>query len=1076
MRKKILLLSLCVLGYSLSMLAQKTVSGTVTDRNGDSMIGVNILEKGASNGTITDIDGSYSIQVSSSESVLIFSFTGYATEERVVGDQSTIDIIVEEDAQLLDEVVVSALGFKQKTDEMGATFSKINPDDINRSGESNFLNSLTAKASNVQISRSNGDPGAGATIRIRGANTISGSSNPLIILDGVPISNATIYGGGNNVTGGRTGGTSQQSRLNDINPNDIETVQVLKGASAAALWGSRAANGVVVITTKSGKSGKPRITYKASRSFDEVHERIPMQTTWGQGRSGSFGATRAESWGDYIPDRAGGADEVDQSGQHFQADDGTMYYPIDTKNSKETFVGSNWDAIFQTGGFWQNDLSISGGSDKATYFFSLGRLDQEGIIRKSDYDRTNLRLNNKFILTDWLSVTSKAGYTNSSSNRIQQNSNTAGLLLGLLRTPPDFDIRDHKGTYFNDAGVAFPDRHRSYRRYLGGSSSNPIYNNPVWTIEEQLAESTVNRFIMSNEINITPTNWLNLTLRGGIDNTEDTRVYFFPIGSAGDRNPGVLAEDLIHNKELNFDAIGKGNFNLTSDIALTATLGWNVNDQQRRINSSDITGFLVNARKPTADLNTAAESSTYNNTLRNVRSNRGYGVMAFDLYDKVYVSLSGALEASSTFKGTFFYPAIDAAWQFTDLINADFFSFGKLRAAYGRVGVSPPPHRGQTLAETGFGYSTYSDLLDISQWGGGFRIDDDRGNPDLEPEFKTEIEIGTDLRFFNDDLSLNMTYYQNKIEGMIIAVGLTPSFGYDTQFDNAASMENKGFELELDYTVLKKKDLEIGISSNFAKNKNEVTDLAGTETIDLSGASISSRAIVGYPLGVLYGTSSQTKEDGSLLLDDNGFPQITTSPVVLGDPNPEWKGAVGLRASWKGINLNILFEHSQGGDFSPRTQWVLRRFGTTEETANRMTLSQDMVNYAGDIIPANTVVRGNIENFGGGDVLLDESWYRTGIGGGFGDNQAYNFSIVDATFTRLREITLGYTINSPAFQEKTKLGSINIGVTGRNLFLWDDLKGVDPEVNQIGVSNGFGLDYFTNPSTRSFLFSLTINY
>ncbi|MEL6943058.1 MAG: SusC/RagA family TonB-linked outer membrane protein, partial [Bacteroidota bacterium] len=348
--------------------------------------------------------------------------------------------------------------------------------------------------------------------------------------------------------------------------------------------------------------------------------------------------------------------------------------------------------------------------------------------------------------------------------------------------------------------------------------------------------------------------------------------------------------------------------------------------------------------------------------------------------------------------------------------------------------------------------------------------------PDLLPEFKTEWEVGTDLRFFKDALSLNMTYYQNEITGMIIAVELTPSFGYDTQFDNAASMNNKGFELEAQYTIVQKNDFNVGLSANFSRNVNRVTNLAGTETIDLSGASVSSRAIVGQSLGVLYGTGSQTNPDGSYILDDNGFPQITPSPIVLGDPNPDWRGAIGGNLYWKGFNFNILFEHSQGGDFSPRTQWVLRRFGTTQETANRVTLDRDLVNYAGNTIPAGTTVRGNIENFGGGDVLLDESWYRTGIGGGFGDNQAYNFSIFDATFTRLREITMGYTLNSQAFRQKTKLGSINLSLTGRNLFLWDELVGVDPEVNQIGVSNGFGLDYFTNPSTRSFLISLTVNY
>ncbi|GAB4259995.1 MAG: SusC/RagA family TonB-linked outer membrane protein [Saprospiraceae bacterium] len=1059
-------------------MAQRTVSGTVTDDSGMPLIGATVQERGATTGTATDVDGKFSLTVSGDDAVLLVSYTGYQTKEVPVNGRSTVDVVLAEETELLQEVVVTALGFTQKKDEMGSTYSVVKPDDIVRSGEATFLNSLGAKAAGVQIQRSNGDPGAGSTIRIRGANTISGSSAPLIIVDGIPVSNSAIYGGGNDISGDRSGGVSQQSRINDINPNDIESVQILKGASAASLWGSRAANGVIVITTKSGKRGKPKITFKSSRSFDEVSERFPMQDSYGQGTNGNYSPTSAESWGDYIPDRPGGADEVNTSGQYFEAEDGTKYYPIVSKNSRDTYVDENWDAVFQTGGFWQNDLTISGGSDKATYFFSVGRLDQEGIIRNSNYDRTNLRLNNKFILADWLSVTSKAGYTNSNSNRIQQSSNVSGLMLGLLRNPPDFDIRDYKGTYYDNNGAAFPKRHRAYRRYLGGPSSNPIYNNPLWTIYEQKATTAVNRFMMSQEMNITPTNWLQLTLRGGVDNYDDKRVYFFPIGSASDRNSGYFAEDLIAEKELNFDAIAKGNFNLSKDVGLTATLGWNLNDQRRRINTSAITGFLVNSTKETTNLNTAAEASTISNSKRNVRSNRGYGILGFDIDDQLFVNASGALEAASSVKGTFFYPAFDAAWQFTKTaVKSDLLSFGKLRASWGKVGVQPIPHRFQTLAESGFSYSTYSDPLDIALFGGGFRLDDDKGNPDLEPEVKTEWEIGTDLRFFRDALSINMTYYQNNIDGILISVDLTPSSGFDTQYANAAEMENKGFEVEASYNILKGQDYGVDFYANWSTNKNKVLDLEGTETIDLTpGASVSSRAIVGQPLGVLYGTGSQTDDNGNFILDDNGFPQITSSPVVLGDPNPDWRAGAGINAHWKNLQFNVLFEHSQGGEFSPRTLWVLRRFGTVQETANRVTLTQDLVNYAGDVIPAGTTVRGNIEDFGAGPVLLDESWYRTGIGGGFGDNQAYNFSIFDATVTRLREISLGYSINSAAFRERTGLGSITLMATGRNLFTWDEIDGVDPEINQYGVSNGFGLDYFTNPTTRSFLFSLTINY
>jgi len=1065
-----------------NIFAQTTVKGTVSDDNGETIPGVNILEVGTTNGTITDMDGNYTLLVAGAESVLEYSYLGFESQTVTVGNQATINVVLNTGTERLDEVVVTALGYTVKKDETAQVSSSVGGEDIVSSGESMVLNSLGSRASNVQISRSNGDPGAGTTIRIRGANTISGSSNPLIILDGVPINNSTTYGGGNNITGGSDAGTSQQSRLNDINPNDIESIEILKGAAAASLWGSRAANGVLVITTKNGKRGKLTINYKSTFSFDQVNKRYPMQTLFGQGDNGGYDARDSESWGDYIPDRAGGADDFDISDDFFVARDGTTYYPLQdrySKNSKETFVDSNWDEIFQTGGFWQNDLSLSGGSDKSQYFFSFGRIDQKGIIKNSDYIRNNVRLNVKYFPNKWLNTSTKASYVNSSSNRIQQSSNVSGLLLGLLRTPPDFDNSDYIGTYYNDASgtadVAEYNAHRAYRRYI--PYSTPSYNNPSWTIWEQSATSNVNRFIISQEINITPVEWLKLTARGGVDRSDDFRVYFFPINSAGGgRSGGRYAEDMIRNQELNLDVLGTGNFNLTEQVSLTATLGWNINDRRYFRNSGDIEGFLVDSRKETTDLNTAAENSLYENYKTHRQSNRGYYVFNFNLFDQLYFNASGGLEASSTVKGSFFYPAFELAWQFSDMVSVNALSFGKLRASWGKVGVQPSPHRFETTIEGGFSYSSYSSTLAIDLFGGGYRLNDDLGNPDLRPEIKTEWEIGTDLRFFQDKLSFSATYYQNTIEDMLIWVDLSPSFGYDTQYANAASMENKGFEMDMSYDIIREKDFNVNAYVIWSTNKNEVTDLAGTASIALAPGSVDSRAIVGEPLGALYGTGSQTNDDGSYNLDANGFPQMTSSPIVLGDPNPDWTGSFGVRANWKGIGMNVLFAHSQGGDFMPRTLWVLRRFGTTEETANWITLGEDLVNYDGDLITAGTQIRGNIEDFGAGPVLLDETWYRHGIGGGFGDQQVYNFGMYDATWTRLKELSFSYTLNSAKFKEKTKLGSVVFTASGRNLFIWDGLPGVDPEINQSGVNNGFGLDYFTNPSTRSFLFSLSITF
>jgi len=1078
MKNSLKLVIILFLGVFQIALAQNTISGTIRDGNGP-LPGANVIEVGTNNGVSTDFDGNFEISVSDGASLEI-SYTGYFTQTIEVGNQSSFDILMEEDTEQLDEVVVTSLGFTEKRDKLGSTYSVVSTGAVQRSGEATFANALSAKAAGLSVTRSSGDPGAGSRIRIRGANTILGSSEPLIIVDGSPLNSSItkIVNGGSSSSGAVNFG----SRLNDINPADIASVQVLKGASAAALWGSRAANGVIVITTKEGQSGKAKITFSTTYSFDEISERIPRQNVWGQGQNGIYSPTKAESWGDYIPDRAGGADAVNTSGGFFTSQNGNVYYPITTKNSRETYVEENFNAAFQTGTFIQNDLNISGGNDKNTYFFSLTNLQQEGIIRGSTYDRTNIRFNYNAKLNDIMDLSNKVAYTYTSANMTQGNSNVGGIQLGHLRTPADFDNRDYIGVYTNSSGEEFPRRHRSYRRYLG-NNENPIYNNPLWTTKEQLSLNQVNRITVTPQLTIKPKEWLQLITRANIDFADDRRTFFFPRGSAGssitiNRRVGSYLEDEIATRDYNIDFIGRGEFSLTDNIDLTAIVGWSLNDRKYNRSSGSISDFLVNATKRTTALNSSQESSTFENAKSFTRSNRGYAVLNFGINDELFVNVTGAVEASSTIKGSFFYPAADVAWDFTNsALESSIISFGKLRASYGIVGVQPAPHRFDTLAEGGFSYSTYSDPLVIDSFGGGFRLDNNLGNPDLKPEMKTEWELGTDLRFFNNDLTFSFTYYNNKIEDILLNVSLSPSSGFSTQYGNFGAMKNKGYEIDLGWNAIQKQDLNLNTTLNWSKNVNEVTDLYGTSVVNMSpGASVQSVALVGSPLGTLFGTGSRTNPDGSFDLDENGFPQITSSFVVLGDPNPDWRAGLGFNLSYKKLNLNVVLEHSQGGEFSPRTLHVLKRFGTTTETSNRVTLTEPLVNVKGTTFPAGTTVRGNIKDFGGGNVLLDEQWYRRSIGGGFGDNQAYNFSIYDATWTKLREISLSYTLDSPSLKSTIGLSSVRFTLTGRNLININNIPGIDPEVNQYGTGNALGLDYFTNPQTQSTLLGVTFNF
>ena len=1029
------------------------ITGNVTDENNLPLPGVSVIVKGSNIGVSTDFDGNYALDVDQGKT-LVFSYVGYETTERIVGVEQTIDVAMTPGLNNLDEVIITAIGTTQLKDKSGATSSSIKSDNIERSGETGLINSMAGKASGVRIGKSNGDPGAGSSIQIRGANTIEGASQPLIILDGIPVSNDNI----GSVT------VSQQSRLDDINPKDIASVQILKGASAAALWGSRAANGVIMITTKSGQlNKKPTVQYSFSKSYDDISVKTRLQNAYGQGRDGVYNVSYGESWGDKIADRSGEADVVDTDGAFFVSNTtGERYYNVIDKNSTATYRDSNYDKVFRTGTYDQHNISVNGGGEKASYFFSYENLAQEGIIQNYDYNRQNIRLNTKFQVTDWLTWNNRVSYTNTTSNRIvQAGETTNGVLLGLLRGSPDFDITDYKGTYTTASGDIYTNRQRSYRRHLG-EAENPIYNNPLWTLNEQKAPSDVNRFIINPELTVDPVHWLKIILRGGMDYYNDTRSEFYPIGSASStRSGGYWSQTDIVNKELNFDGIAIANHDFNENIEVSATLGFNYNDRDRVVNYNTISPFAVDSDLTTPDLNPDQSATSWDRTLTKIRSNRGYGILGINLYEQLFINLSGAMEAASTIKGSFFYPSVELAWQFTDILPTEVMSFGKFRATWGKVGIQPEPYKFETLATTGF-----------SSFGGAFMVDSEKGNSNLRPEIKTEWEVGTDLRFFKDWISLGVTYYSNETKDILFAVKANPSSGFSTNYKNAAVIENKGLEIDFTSKLMQTEDLRLSLNANYNNNRNKVVDIAGAETVDIGGTS---KAVKGYPMSSFYLPGTLRNADNSLDLDANGFPQLDTESRVLGDPNPDWRGGLGMSFEYKDFDFNFLFEHSHGGDYINRTNIVLYGFGNHANVAKEITLSEELVNVNGDVFAAGTTVRGNIRDFGNGNVLLEESWYR-GIGGGLGFNKTNDLYIEDATWTKLRNVTVGYTLTNLKLSKKLALESLRVSVTGRDLILWTDILDVDPETNNYGVSNAFGMNYFNNPGTRSFLFNIQANF
>lgn len=1092
--KKFLQTCFVLVLISASVAAQeRAVSGRVTStEDGSALPGVNVVIKGTTNGTVTDADGNYKLTLPSSGGALVFSFIGLQTSEVAVGDRAIVDVSLALDVTQLSEIVVTALGIESDATKLGSATSKIGGASAKESGETGIIQGLAGKASGVLVQKTAGDPGAGAYIQIRGQSTITSSVQPLFVVDGVPMFNTTI--------GSNVGGVIEQSRMNDLNPNDIENVQVLKGASAAALWGSRAANGVMIITTKKGKKGvgkKFSVTYGATYSVDKISYKHDLQTKFGQGSNGSYDPNSPNSYGDKILDRDGSADDVNDAvgAPYFESVSGKKYYGITAKNDRTNYEQSNFDQVFQNGHFLEQNVSLSGAGENSSIFASFSNLDQEGImVGNSDYKRSTFRINGSNKLSDRVNLKTNFSYAKVKSNRVQQGSNTAGLYLGFLRTPSDFDNRDYKGTYYNAAGIPAFNRQRSYRRYLG-SNLNPIYNNPGWTVNEQKNPTEVDRFLGNLELEVKPTSWLTLIARPGVDFYEDRRQSIFPMGSAANSGNGTATEQYLSERQFNMDMFGIANFKLTDHLTGTGVLGANFNERTLHNDGFTYQNFILDL--PISNATNATNENTFPFDFESIqRTSAGYGTLNLGYDELLFLNTTLRVENASTFgskaQSTFAYPSVDLAFNFNQLSilkNSSVLSGGKLRAAYGEVGIQPIPYATLDDYVVAAYVETWGPALSSAAYSGSYARSPIRGNQSLEPERKKEIEFGTDLSFFNNRISLNATYYSNKTTGALFNVAIAPTTGYTNTYGNAASLENKGIELDLNATVLKMGDFTWDMNANVSQNRNKVTDLSGTESLFLAGfTGTSSRAVVGQPVGALWGGRWDRDAAGALLLDENGFPTQALDEGLLGDPNPDWRGGLGTTLRYKGIRLYALFETFQGGDIWAGTHGALYNFGRTQQSANEVTLSAadaaTVVNSAGSPVTsfgtANSdgtyTFRGNITDFGGGRVALDQSWYQ-GLGGGFGP--VGEQFVVDGSWTRLRELTLGYTLAGEAFRSATKLTSIDFTITGRNLVIWapsKDIIGVDPETNLTGPTNGRGLEYFNNPGTQSFLFSVQITY
>ncbi|MCB0704503.1 MAG: SusC/RagA family TonB-linked outer membrane protein [Saprospiraceae bacterium] len=1078
MKKLSLVLALVLFGLG-SMLAQRTVSGTVSDQSGEALIGASVLVKGTTTGTVTDIDGSYRVTVPTGSNTLVVSYTGFNTQEVAIGASNVLDITMEEGVTL-ETAVVTALGIQRDEKSLGYAVESVSSEELTGANENNLVSALAGKVAGLNVTSSTGTAGASASFLIRGASTISGSNQPLIVVDGVPIDNQQLRSGG----GGAVASVAFSNRAIDLNQSEIESVTVLKGAAATALYGSLAGNGAIIITTKQAKAGqKISVDFSTSFTISEVNKLPELQSEYAQGYGGVYYGAETGLPFSYGPsfDTLRYANDA---GDYIWDPNGSIVGQSDPNATSNAVVPFNQFDFFRKG-FAQNyNFGISAATDKSSIRFSGGFLKDQGIVPNNVWNRLNLGVNANTKLGDKINLGVGFQYVNSGGTRIEQGSNTSGVMLGLLRTAPSFDNTGGFDDPVNEEG-AYTLPSGGQRNYRGGGG----YDNPYWTVNNNPLNDEVNRIITNLNFSWDIAPWVNLSWRPGFDYYTDFRKQYFAIGSRT-LSAGQVFEDQYEVGRFNSDLLLTFNRDINEWLDANLTLGHNV--RQSRTDELYVQGDGL-VIPGFYDISNVSSVSTFaNNTLG--RNQGFYGMLELGMWDNFYLTGTYRIESDLSLpeaNNTFPYYSISGSWVWSELLEANnVLSFGKLRASIGKVGLGTFPY--STL--TYYGSPNHADgwtnglFFPNDAHGAVFSLGTQRGAPDLRPEVQTSWELGLDLRFLQNRVGLDLTYYDGTSTDIILAVPVAGSSGYTSIVANSASISNTGFEALLDVTPVSTPSFEWNFGVNFSRNRNEVLELAeGVENVSLGGfVGASTRAVVGVPYGTIFGFGFYKDADGNTVIGSDGFPVLDPNEKAFDSALPDWTMGIRNTFSFKGLSLSALLDIKQGGSIWNGTRSALYYFGTHQETADLRNTTQvfegTLATYdsEGVIItedhdndettPEIPVVNGTNTQ----EVFIDEDWLANGNANGFVGDNTGDF-IEDASWIRLRDVSLSYSLPQ-AMLSGTPLSAISLSVSARNLWLSTDYKGVDPETNLYGASNAQGLDYFNMPNTKSYTIGLQVKF
>ncbi len=1042
------------------------ITGTITSsEDGMPLPGVSVFVKGTTIGGASDADGKYEINVPADAQTLTFSFVGFKVLEVGIGGRAIVDVVLQSESVEMQEVVVTALGITREKKALGYTVQGVNGEDIVKASNPNVMTALSGKIAGVEVRQSSGMPGAPSTVLIRGARSFSGTNTPLYVIDGMPISSESDYT--SNVTG-----TAYSNRAMDIDPNDIESINVLKGQAAAALYGLRASNGVIIITTKKGKGaqvGTPVVSFSSSVTIDKVSLLPELQTTYAQGSGFNFKAANSFSWGPKVTDLPNDPTYGGNSNGH----PGQFFDPYKAKWVTPTAFSNAENFYDKNGVTYVNSINISNATSMGNYSIGLGSTNQSGIIDKTGMDRYTAKMAGDFKLAKKWNMGFSGNYSDISMKKLPSGNDS--WLFTVYGAPPSYDLN---GGAYHQEGTFGKYRQISYRRGAVGV-------NPYWAINNNHYYESTKRFFGNTYLEFKPTEWATIKYQIGVDSYGTDNELYKEMGYGNMPNAAQYATPAnpvlayleptggeIHNYGLNRRVINSLltvslTHSFTDELKGNLILGTEVDDNQSEYYSAYGSGFTTPGWNNLSNTNT--QQSDYDKYHR--RTGGVFANLGLDYKGMLFFNATGRYDkVSSMPRGNrgFFYPSASVGFLFTELEpikGNSILSFGKVRASYAEVGQAADQFSPSPVYVTGGGSSGFLDYGVTYPYNGvsGYKLTSTLYDPDLKPQNTSTVELGLELKFLNNRIGLDYSYYNQKATDQIFPVPLAGSTGYSELVMNAGEMVTNGHEIILNATPVKLSNFEWNIALNFTKSVTEVKELAeGVESINLGGYTTPNiRASAGDTYPTIYGERFARDAQGRILVDDNGLPMAGEFGKI-GDVSPDF--LVGFTNSFtimKYVTVSAQIEWKQGGEMYSGSNRLIGLYGTAKFTEDRET---------------PFVYKGFKADGTANDIKR----------GGSADNTAYEelFNTLEAipeawieetSFVKLREVAISFSVPSK-FLAPIKLKGASIGFVTRNILLWSAMDNFDPETSQGQGNMQGGMDYMSLPQTTSYGFNLNLTF